>query len=63
MKTTWKIVLITAAVIAGIGIILGAVSLLTGGSFQALADSPVSEAIARLSPEGMLGYLTSVFGG
>lgn len=63
MKTGWKIVLITAAVLAGIGVVLGAVSLLTGGSFEALADSPVSETLNRLAPAEILGFASSLFGG
>lgn len=63
MKTGWKIVLIAAAIIAGIGVILGCISLLIGGSFQSLAESPAAETLAKLSPTAMLQFVAAFFGG
>lgn len=62
MKTGWKIVLITAAIIAGIGVILGGISMLLGGSFQSLTESPVADTLSKISPAGLIQYITSVLG-
>ncbi|MEG0876521.1 MAG: hypothetical protein RSD32_04245 [Oscillospiraceae bacterium] len=63
MKKAWKIVLLLAAFMCGLGLICAVISLFMGGSFSELFSNELAAAtLKQISPEGIWNGILVFFG-